>query len=216
MRMIGKLGEDKKANLPGHLAEIVHIYNATHYAMTGYSPHYLMFGQRPRLPVNFCFPNFRSAGAPVRQAYAKHVDEYVATVHKQLRTTLWEAQGQSTAEAQWQKWYYDQMIDAMDLMPGNLFLVKDDSLKGKRKIRDRWEEETCEVVCHIVTDIPPWNDRPMQTVMHPPPKPASSHHVRGWHSLVYRCLSCMGQMYHPHSMQANFQGKCRYDDTTRE
>ena len=29
MCMIGKLGEDKKANWPSHLAEIVHAYNAT-------------------------------------------------------------------------------------------------------------------------------------------------------------------------------------------
>ena len=29
MQMIGKLGEDKKAYWPGHLAEIVHAYNAT-------------------------------------------------------------------------------------------------------------------------------------------------------------------------------------------
>ena len=44
MRMIGKLGEDKKANWLGHLAEIMHAYNATCSAMTRYSPHYLMFG----------------------------------------------------------------------------------------------------------------------------------------------------------------------------
>ena len=43
MQMIGKLGEDKKANWISHLAEIVHAYNATHSAVTGYSPHYLMF-----------------------------------------------------------------------------------------------------------------------------------------------------------------------------
>ena len=60
MRMIGKLGEDKKADWPGHLAEIVHAYNATHSTMTRYSPHYLMFGQRPNLPVDFYFPTFRS------------------------------------------------------------------------------------------------------------------------------------------------------------
>ena len=29
MHMIGKLGEDNKANWPSHLAEIVHAYNAT-------------------------------------------------------------------------------------------------------------------------------------------------------------------------------------------
>ena len=39
MQMIGKLGEEK-ANWPSHLAEIVHAYNATHSAVTGYSPHY--------------------------------------------------------------------------------------------------------------------------------------------------------------------------------
>ena len=44
MCMIGKLGEDKKADWPSHLAEIVHAYNATRSAVTRYSPHYLMFG----------------------------------------------------------------------------------------------------------------------------------------------------------------------------
>ena len=29
MHMIGKLGEDRKANWPSHLAEIVHAYNST-------------------------------------------------------------------------------------------------------------------------------------------------------------------------------------------
>ena len=88
IRMIRKLGEDKKANWPGHLAEIVHAYNTTHSAMTWYSPHYLMFRQRPRLPFNFYFPTFRSAEANMREASAKSVEEYVATVQDQLRTTF--------------------------------------------------------------------------------------------------------------------------------
>ena len=44
MQMIGKLGEDKKADWPSHLAEIVHAYNATRSTVMGYSLHYLMFG----------------------------------------------------------------------------------------------------------------------------------------------------------------------------
>ena len=44
MCMIRKLGEDKKTDWPSHLAEIVHAYNATQSTVTGYSPHYLMFG----------------------------------------------------------------------------------------------------------------------------------------------------------------------------
>ena len=44
MHMIGKLGEDKKADWPSHLAEIAHAYSATRSTVTGYSPHYLIFG----------------------------------------------------------------------------------------------------------------------------------------------------------------------------
>ena len=44
MHMIGKLGENKKADWPSHLAEIVYAYNATRSAVTRYIPHYLMFG----------------------------------------------------------------------------------------------------------------------------------------------------------------------------
>ena len=80
MQMIGKLGEDEKANWPGHLAERVHAYNATWSAVMGYSPDYLMFGHRPRLPVRFYFPTLRSTEVPKRSTSAKHVDKYIATV----------------------------------------------------------------------------------------------------------------------------------------
>ena len=42
MHMIRKVGEEKKADWPSHLAEIVHAYNATQSVVTGYSPHCLM------------------------------------------------------------------------------------------------------------------------------------------------------------------------------
>ena len=98
MCMIGKLGEDKKADWPSHLAEIVHTYNATWSTVTGYSPHCLMFGRWPRLPVNFVFPTVGSNKAPMREASAKHVDVYIASVRDILRTALQEAQAQSTTE----------------------------------------------------------------------------------------------------------------------
>ena len=64
IHMIRKLGEDKKTNWPSHLAEIMHAYNATQSAVTTYSPHYLMFRYRPRLPVNFVFPTVGSNEVP--------------------------------------------------------------------------------------------------------------------------------------------------------
>ena len=113
MHLIRKLGEDKKADWPSHLAEIVHAYNATQSAVTVYSPHYLMFGRRPGLLVNFVF--FGSNEAPMREASAKHVDVYVASVWDRMRTALWEAQAQLTVEAHQQKWYYDRKIGTVNL-----------------------------------------------------------------------------------------------------
>ena len=86
--MIRKLCEDKKADWPGHLAEIVHAYIATQSTVMGYSQHYLMFGSRPRLPVKFYFPAFRSTEVPMRSTSIKHVDKYMATVCNQLRAAL--------------------------------------------------------------------------------------------------------------------------------
>ena len=61
MQMIGKLGEDKKADWPGYLSEIVHAYNA-HPICHG--------GVQPTL-----FNVWTQRGTS-----AKHVDEYIATV----------------------------------------------------------------------------------------------------------------------------------------
>ena len=154
MCMIRKLEEDKKANWPSHLAEIVHTYNATQSTVTRYSPHYLMFGCRLRLLVDFVFPTICSNKVPMREASARHVDVYVASVWDRLRAALWEAQAQSTVEACQQKQYYDRKIGAVNLKIGNLALVKVGTFKGKRKIKDRWIEETWEVVHQIMTDIP--------------------------------------------------------------
>ena len=154
MHMIGKLGEDKKADWPSHLAEIMQAYNATQSAVTGYSPHYLMFGRWPRLPVDFVFPTIGSSEAPKREASARKVDTYIASVRNRLRSALREVWAQSTTEACQQKWYYDRKVGTMNLKPGNLVLVKADAWKGKRKIKDWWDEETWEVSQQIAADVP--------------------------------------------------------------
>ena len=57
------------------------------------------------------------------------------------------------AEACRQKHYYNRKIGTVNLK-GDLVLVKADAFKGRRKIKDRWEEDTWEVVHQIATDIP--------------------------------------------------------------
>ena len=57
----------------------------------------------------------------------------------------------------------------MNLKPGDLVLVKADAFKEKRKIKDRWEEDTWEVVHQITTDIPSYevtDQQGMSCILH--------------------------------------------------
>ena len=63
----------------------------------------------------------------MREASAKCVDVYVASVRDRLRSALQEVQAQSTSEMSQQKWYYNRKIGAVNLKPGNLVLVKADA-----------------------------------------------------------------------------------------
>ena len=56
IHMIGKLEQDKKACWSEHLPEMLAAYNGTHSTMTGYSPYFLLFGRKARMPVDICSP----------------------------------------------------------------------------------------------------------------------------------------------------------------
>ena len=58
------------------------------------------------------------------------------------------------AEVHQQKQYYNRKIGAVNLKPDKLVLVKANAFKWKRKIKDRWEEDTWEVVHQITIDVP--------------------------------------------------------------
>ena len=96
--------------------------------------------------IDFVFPTIGSSEAPTREASAMGVDVYIASVRDRLRSALWKVQAQFITEACQQKQYYDRKIGAVNLKPGDLVLVKANAWKGERKIKDRWKEETWEVV----------------------------------------------------------------------
>ena len=162
-RMIGKLSRDKKDNWTHHLAEITHAYNSTRSGVTGYSPHFLMFGRRPRLPVDFLFPTTQGLMRPRR------VDEYVVNLKDRLIKALDEAKVQATKEASAQKRYYDRRVNATQLKCGDRVLVKADAFQGRRKIKDRWESDIWTVKQQVAGGIPAFviqNEHGQEKILH--------------------------------------------------
>ena len=147
-RMIGKLEEDKKANWKEHLGELTFAYNATRSAVTGRSPYFLMFGRRPRLPVDFFFPTIQD-----NVTYRK-VDRFVASVRQRLTEALQEARQLTTAEAARSKRYYDRQASAPVLRPRDVVLMKADAKQGRRKVMDRWNSDPWEVIGPMSDGLP--------------------------------------------------------------
>ena len=147
-RMIGKLASDKKVQWEQHLPELLQAYNSMRSAVTGYFPHYLMFRRHPCLPVDFYF---LTKGAHM----CSHcIPAYVEEVRKRFKEAYTEAHLQTNSEVEWQKRYYDKATSTMQLMLGDVILMKLDMFQGKRKVKDRWSEVEYVVTHQVTSDVP--------------------------------------------------------------
>ena len=146
--MLGKLTKDKKVQWEKHLPEVLQAYNSTRSVVTGYSPHYLMFGRHPWLPIDFYFPTWGAFECSC------HVPEYVDKIRHHFKEAYTEAHIQANLEADWQKRNYDRATSTVQLVPGDAVLLKQDAFQGKRKMKDRWGNEEYEVVHQVAPDIP--------------------------------------------------------------
>ena len=134
IRMIGKLEEDKKVCWSEHLPELLLAYNATCSAVTGYSPYYLLFGRRSRIPVDYLFPTLRDS------PHQTKMEVSVPAMQKRLKEAFALARHLTSEEAAKQCRYYDCKAAAVALQPGDIVMVHTDGFVGKRKVKDRWED----------------------------------------------------------------------------
>ena len=134
IRMISKLEEDKKACWSEHLPELLLAYNATHSTVTGYSPYYLLFGRRPRIPVDYLFPTLRDSPHQTTMKVS------VAAMQKRLKEAFAVARHLTFEEVAKQCCYYDRKAGAVTLQPGDVVMVHTDGFVGKQKVKDRWED----------------------------------------------------------------------------
>ena len=143
IHMIGKLDEEKEAHWSEYLPELVLSYNSTCSAVTGYSPHFLLFGRRPRMPVDYQFPTICNL------PHKTKLEESVADLQKRLKEAFEMARSLTSEEAFKQQCYYDRKAGAVALQPRDFVMVWTDRFVGKCKVKDCWEEGGFVVVKHL-------------------------------------------------------------------
>ena len=124
-RMIGKLACNKKAQWEQHLPELLQAYNSTRSAATSFSPHYLMFGRCPCLPVDYYFLTVSMFEC------SHHMPAYVMEVRRRFKKAYAETHLQTNCKAEKQKRYYDRTTSTAQLVPGNVVLMKNNTYQGK-------------------------------------------------------------------------------------
>ena len=107
IHMIGKLEQDKKAHWSEHLPEM--LLNGTCSAVTGYSPYFLLFGRKARMPVDYLFPTLHNL------LHQTKMEVSVVAMQKRLKEAFAVARHLTSQEAAKQWRYYDRKAGAVAL-----------------------------------------------------------------------------------------------------
>lgn len=141
IKMLSTLSEEQKSDWKSHVAPLVHAYNATKSDATGYTPHYLMIGWHPKLPIPF-FEIDSDLEEGDHHTYVQKLRDRMKVAYKLASK---EAGGISDKN----KNNYDQGVRFSMLEIGDRVLVRNVGLKGKNKLADKWDSEV-----YVVKDIP--------------------------------------------------------------
>ena len=131
-RMIRKLDPEHCWKWPAHLGSVLIAYNTTRSSVTGFSLYYLMFGWRPRLPIDLLFPTHREHNL------TRTIDKYVEMLYRHLWKSVKLAQDLALKEALRQKQLYDHKVGVVELLPGDHLLVKLDAFRGQWRKLKNW------------------------------------------------------------------------------
>ena len=163
IHMIDKLEQDKKAHWSEHLPEMLSAYNGTHSAVTGYSPYFLLFGRKARMPMDYLFPTLHDL------PHQTKMEVSVTAMQMRLKEAFAVARHLTSQEAAKQWCYYDGKAGAFALQPGDVAMVCTDGFVGRQKVKDQWEDGGF-IVESQLEDWPVYKVRCLTTVAKQKPK----------------------------------------------
>ena len=136
LNMLGTLPPHQKKDWKGHVPALVHGYNNTRNAPTGFSPYHLLFGKKPRLPVDIEFGLQRGS-----QKGSLGESNYVSQLKRRLKFAQKKVKQMAKRQQAKYREPYDQMYRGAELEMTDLVLVKQTAWQGRHRIQDRWESE---------------------------------------------------------------------------
>ena len=135
--LLRTLSAEKKRRWAEHVAELVHAYNSTPHASTGYSPFYLMFGRESRLPIDVLLGVEDSSAAE---------EGWVLQHQRRLHDAYRLAHVRLVSHADERKVRHDRQARELPLAAGEHVYLRNHGVRGRNKIQDSWRRTPYRVV----------------------------------------------------------------------
>ena len=137
INMLKTLAANEKSDWKKHLPRLAFACNSTRNKTTGFSPHFLMFGRESKLPIDLVFQNV-DQGEIQEQTHEQFAIEW----EKSMKEAFEIARENIGKSANYNKKHYDQKAKTVEILVGDLVLVKNVRKRGggKGKLRSYWEE----------------------------------------------------------------------------
>ena len=141
--MLTTLGSEQRQQWPRYLASLTAIYNSTPHPVTGFSPHYLIFGTEPNLPLDrFSL----SKTKPMDSAY-----QWIRQL-KEVQSTAWEAAKKHAEEyRRGNRKRRQGLVVSETLKVGQRVLLRNHGALGRCKIKPKYTEDVW-VVSEVLDD----------------------------------------------------------------
>lgn len=137
--LLRTLSAEQKRKWPEYLPELVYIYNSTIHSSTGYTPHFLMFGCDPILPIDHLL------GISNTDFTTNSYSEYVSKHRDRLKTVFENAKKNLDDNAEKRKEQFNQNTKEFPIPVGTRVLTRN-RVHGRNKIQDVWDSTPYKVV----------------------------------------------------------------------
>lgn len=137
--LLRTLPTGRKRDWASCLSQVIFCYNTTPHQATGETPYFLMFGQEPRLPVDFLLGR-------VQEPVSGRIHHWVEEHQARLQVAFEGARERLQAAALNRKAKFDQRVREQPLAEGQLVYLREHGFLGRHKIQDLWSSIKYQVV----------------------------------------------------------------------
>ena len=146
--MLGTLETSQKEDWKKYINSFVYFYNTTPHESIKLSPFEVMFGRKPRLPIDLEY------AAIAEETASRTTKDYIQDLKDKLETTRKIVEKHVDKAKAKQKKQYDKRSTPVKLCIGDRVLVKVVAFEGKHKIADKFEKETYQIVDQPRPEVP--------------------------------------------------------------